>query len=238
MCSSWLLGSTLKKQCLLHMNSPVFSPLLPGPSLFFHILFASTSFGLWVWHTFLFFSLCFCLPNSQASLQNVKQRSAHWFQLFVLHQDGTLQPGLPDGQHQPPQPGWLFRRQRELQFNHEWPSEWTWLATSLPFCSYPWREWACPETVWRLLQHHCGRSSDQVWIHAQLNAQETVFGVRWHRLWVPLWGSVMWSLQGILQENDSRLVWDLGVPYPLPASRDGNEKDVFVLILGSQVSQS
>lgn len=75
----------------------------------------------------------------KASLQNVKQRSTHWFQLFVLHQDGTFQPGLPDGQRQPPQPWWLIRRQWELQFNHEWPSERTWLATSLPFCSYPGR---------------------------------------------------------------------------------------------------
>lgn len=158
---------------------------------------------------FLSLSLSVCISRQpQASLQNVQQRPTHWLQLFVLHQDGTLQPGLPDGQREPPQPRRLFRRQWELQFNHEWPSERTWLATSLPFCSYPRRQWACQETVWWLLQHHRGRPPDQVRIHAQLDAQETVFSVWRHRVWVPLWGSILWSLQGVLQEDDSRWVTD------------------------------
>ena len=173
-------------------------------------------FGLRVWHSLLLF-LLFVSPPTQASLQNVKQRSAHWFQLFVLHQDGTLQPGLPDGQRQPPQPRWFFRRQRELQLNHEWPSERTWLAASLRFRSYPRRQWACPETVWWLLQHHRWRSPDQVWIHAQLDAQETVFSVWRHRVWVPLWSSILWSLQGVLQEDDSR--WVRVAPGSPPSSR-------------------
>lgn len=121
---------------ILVFFSPSLSSLPFSLSLIFHQLCISPSFVCRVWHSLLFLSVS---PSIQASLQNVKQRSAHWFQLFVLHQDGTLQPSLPDGQRQPPQPWWLFRRQWELQFNHEWPSERTWLTTSLPFCSYPGR---------------------------------------------------------------------------------------------------
>ena len=64
--------------------------------------------------------------------------------------------------------------------------------------------------------------TNQVRIHAQLDAQETVFSVRWHRVWVPLWGSILWSLQGILQEDDSRWVRVApGDTHPPPASCDG-----------------
>ena len=143
MCSPQLLGCTLKEPSLEHMNSCLFFFFFLQSSLPFPLVFSPPlclPLLVSVFDTLSFsFSSCLYLPPPQASLQNVKQRSTHWFQLFVLHQDGTLQPGLPDGQRQPPQPRWLFGRQRELQFNHEWPSERTWLATSLPFCSYPRR---------------------------------------------------------------------------------------------------
>lgn len=145
-------------------------------------------------------------PPLQASLQNVKQRSTHWFQLFVVHQDGTVEPRLPDGQHQPPQPRWLLRRQRELQFHHEWPSERAGLASPLPLGPGARRQRAGQETLRWLLQHHRRRLADQVRIHAQLHAQETVFGVRWHCIRVPLWSGLLRGLQGFLQEDNSRLV--------------------------------
>lgn len=146
----------------------------------------------------------------QASLQNVKQGSTHWFQLCVIYQNGTLEPRLFDGQHQSPQPWWLLRRQWELQFNHEWTPEWARFTTALSFCPRACREWPCQEIIWRLLQYHRWRFADQVWIHAELHAQKTVFGVWWHCVRVPLWGGFMWGLQGFLQENNSRSVAFLG----------------------------
>lgn len=133
MCSPQLLGCTLggAKSLTYEFLSFFFSSFnLPFHFLlFFHLLFVSTSFGLCVWHSLLLFLLCLYLPPPQASLQNVTKID-------------TLIPAVrPSCRRNPPaRPPWrtastttaqvALRTPAGLQFNHEWPSERTWLAAS------------------------------------------------------------------------------------------------------------
>lgn len=144
-------------------------------------------------------SCAFC---PQAARQNVHGWAAPDLQLWILHQDWAIQPFFWHWCHQPPQSKWFFRCQWRLWHHYRGPPQWPGLTAHVQQCRDWWR--GLPQAIWWLRQCHHGRLTHQVRVYAQCHPQEAVSSVWGHCIWISLWSGLLWSMQSLLQANNSR----------------------------------
>lgn len=178
------------------------SPIVPSLPSSFQTFWQDVSEGLGP-HLSPHYKAWALQPQPQLSGRRQPAPAQSW-KHFLGHK---LQLRSPDQRPQPHQwagltkPLWSHSRAGQ-----QWRSKQ--VGVCIKLCFLVWIEVLWISHTWPLhflstsIQEVCSRGNpSEVWIHAGLGGQTCVSGVRWRCLGLPLWCGLLWSLQGLFQED-------------------------------------